>query len=314
MDAVAARRALFQSETFDFDEAKHPRDSHGRFGEGDGPPTIKIPPLPLRTDPGARGHAVDKAVSQLVREGKDTETEFDKVNNQQGVYLPDRHELHEQIVDDMLARAVANGAEKGNEAILMGGLPGAGKSTATRDLFDSTRFVTINPDDAKAELVARGMAPKVEGMGPMEGVGLIHEESSTISSMLATKAIGQGYNILYDVTMGKAKSVDDRLATVAGGYHTTGVFVDVSPQLSAQSVEDRYATALAFESDKARYVPSEVIRNSVDPTGQYQSINRAVFEQTKPRLDNWAIYARTTSSDMHLVEASPGTIDRLRAL
>lgn len=38
MDAVAARRALFQFETFDFDESEHPRDSHGRFGEGDGQP------------------------------------------------------------------------------------------------------------------------------------------------------------------------------------------------------------------------------------------------------------------------------------
>ena len=84
----------------------------------------------------------------------------------------------------------ASGVPNDHKAIIAGGLAGAGKTTVLEKHagIDRSQYLTINPDDIKAEMAKRGMVPKVDGLSPMEASDLIHEESSYMARQLATRA------------------------------------------------------------------------------------------------------------------------------
>ena len=74
-----------------------------------------------------------------------------------------------------------------------------------------SQYLVLNPDDVKEEMARRGMVPEVEGLAPLEGVALIHEESSHITNMLAAKAYADQTNVMWDITMAGRGSVERRL-------------------------------------------------------------------------------------------------------
>jgi len=178
---------------------------------------------------------------------------------------------------------------------MAGGLGGAGKSTVL-DRYtdvDRSKYLTINPDGIKEEMAKRGLIPKLEGPSPMEASDLVHEESSHIAYMLADRALEDGKNVIWDITMSRPASTVQRLdALDEAGYSIRGVFVDIGIDVAVQRADARhrqghedYRSGIGFGG---RLVPPEVIRAQADP--DWGSVNRRTFEQVKSRLSEWAVY------------------------
>lgn len=210
------------------------------------------------------------------------------------VWTERRTALHDAILRDLLDSA----ADVPNEyqAIIAGGLSGAGKTTvlARYAADDSTQYFKIDPDSIKAEMARRGMIPKIEGLTPMEASDLAHEESSHIAKILAQRAQASGKNLIWDITMSERSSAESRIEKLrAAGYtRIEGVFVDIPLDTSEARASARHRHGhdqyLAGKGDGGRFVPTEVIRNKADPV--WGSVNRKNFEELKHRFDKWAVY------------------------
>jgi predicted kinase len=196
-------------------------------------------------------------------------------------------------------------------AIIAGGLGGAGKSTVLSKHagIDLSQYLTINPDDIKEEMGKRGLIPEVEGLSPMEASDLVHEESSAVAKQLARKALSDGKNVIWDITMSSPESTERRISDLrAAGYSIVGIFVDIPVETSVRRADTRHR--LGHEDYRAgiglggRYVPPEVIRAQADD--DWGSKNRKTFEAVRPRFDRWSRYDNSVDGRPPiLAEASP---------
>src|SRR5258708_36706560 len=88
--------------------------------------------------------------------------------------------------------------------------------------------MTINPDNSKQEMATRGLIPDLDGLSPMEASDLVHAESSYLAKRLARRAMDDGKNIIWDITMNSLPTTEERLDDLdRAGYSTRGIFVDV---------------------------------------------------------------------------------------
>lgn len=278
-----------------------PRDELGRFGEGGGgagggrEAAGGLPPAD-REHATERGQAVAERINEAAAgkfgdECRATDEQHDRIDG--GKWTAEREAQHEQIIDDIMAAHA--GVPNDAEAVIMGGLPGAGKSSIVGEGgldIDPSQYIVINPDDMKQELVDRGMGPDVPGLKPLETASLLHEESSALAYKLGERAAGEGKNVVWDITMNSSGSVNKRLDDLQSGengptYHVTQVFVDVKPSTSADRATERYERAVGTPNG-GRYIPREVIESSTDPT--WGSKNRAAFEEVKGRADEWILF------------------------
>lgn len=210
------------------------------------------------------------------------------------VWSHERRLVHDALVQALYARAAGVPCEY--RAVLAGGLPGAGKTTVLdrQAGLDLSRYLTINPDQIKAELAQRGLIPHVDGLTPMEATRLAHEESSHIAKRLAHRAQADGKNVIWDVTMSSPQACAGRIAAlrVAGYARIDAVFVDVPVDVSARRADARHR--LGHDDFRAgvglggRYTPRELILAQADPS--WGSVNRATFELVKERFTSWARY------------------------
>ncbi len=78
-------------------------------------------------------------------------------------------------------------------------------------------------------MAKRDMIPEVAGLTPMEASDLVHEESSHIAKQLALRAMPEGKNVIWDITMSSQDSVERRITTMrtAGYARIEGIFVDI---------------------------------------------------------------------------------------
>jgi len=175
------------------------------------------------------------------------------VDRKRGIWSRDRRDTHDAIVGD-LCEEVSN-VPCEHEAIMAGGLGGAGKSTVLEKHagIDRSQYLTINPDGIKEEMAKRGLIPEL---------------SSTLTA---------------------EQRLDD---LDRAGYSTQGVFVDISIGEAVQRADARhrgghedYRAGIGFGG---RYVPPEVIEAQADP--EQGSRNRRTFEQVKSRFTDWAVY------------------------
>jgi predicted kinase len=192
---------------------------------------------------------------------------------------------------------------------MAGGLGGAGKTTVLESYagIDRSQYLTINPDEIKEEMADRGLIPPVEGLSPMEASDLVHEESSYIAKRLARRAMDDGKNVIWDITMASKDSTEERLAALDhAGYVTTGVFVDIPVEVSVQRADARHRDGHEkYRNGRGlggRYVPPEVILTQADP--DLGSKNRRTFESIKARLDNWVMYDNSVDGRAPVLLAS----------
>jgi hypothetical protein len=231
-------------------------------------------------------------------------------DRKRGIWSRDRRDAHDAIVSDLCQAASEVPCD--HKAIMAGGLGGAGKTTVleTRAHVDRSQYLTINPDGIKEEMAGRGLIPELEGLSPMEASDLVHEESSHISKLLAGRAIRDGKNIIWDITMSSTLSTEQRLDDLdRAGYVTRGVFVDIPIDEAVRRADGRHRDG--HENFRAgigfggRYVPREVIEAQAD--SEWGSRNRSTFEQVKARFADWAVYDNSiTGGEPKLIEVGQG--------
>jgi predicted kinase len=225
-------------------------------------------------------------------------------------WAPERRVGHDAIIAHLYE--AAGGVPCERRSILAGGLPGAGKTTVLEQHagIDRTRFLTINPDEIKSEMAKRGMVPEVPGLTPMEASDLVHEESSHIAKQLALRAMPEGKNIIWDITMSSRDSVERRINTMrtAGYQRIEGIFVDIPVDVGVHRSDARHREGhdsyRSGHGQGGRFVPAEVIAAQSDP--DYGSRNLRTFEQIKPHLDAWLQYDNSVDGQYPVLVDSGG--------
>jgi predicted kinase len=269
------------------------------------------PPEPL-TDAG-QSRSIDDRLTQAKDQGLATiDTYYDADDNR---WTTERQSLHRDLINDLYGRAENVPCDR--RAIMAGGLGGAGKSTVLEKHagIDRSQYLTINPDDIKEEMARRGLIPEVEGLSPMEASDLVHEECSYIAKRLARRAMGDGKNYIWDITMSSKDSTETRLDDLGeAGYATTGIFVEIPIEESVRRADERHHRGseeyLKGIGMGGRYVPPEVILAQADP--EWGSVNRRTFEEVKHRFVAWAVYENSVYGRAPVLIASEGMTADLR--
>lgn len=197
-----------------------------------------------------------------------------------------RVRLHESVKDQYVNRHPAVRQER--RAIVLAGPPGAGKSTALKQVLGIKigEYLTIDADEFKRSLLEEAIrdgsyethivpeAVKVlvltgEAFYPLELSSLVHEESSMIAKQLRQDAIERGDNIIIDSVLSDAdKALLLGSVLDAAGYTIHLIDVEVPYELSEQRIaarwQESYEAALARKEGAelgGRWVPSEYARD-----------------------------------------------------
>jgi hypothetical protein len=260
-------------------------------------------PRPLKGSPGralrpqsftpeqrSRAAMIETKVEQAKKDGLEADTKGNPVFT----WDPKRAKQHDEILAHFWSREFEKVPSEG-KAVISGGIGGAGKSTILKSHADIERdaYGTVNPDDIKEYMAEKGMVPKIEGLDPMEASALIHEESSYLSKKLADKAYGQKKNMIWDITMNRPNSVQDRLDdfTKYGYGEVKAVFVDIPVELSVQRAVGRWWQGHEDPDVKigGRYVSPTLIRSQAAEQGG--TLNRRVFDKFAPKFDSWELWS-----------------------
>jgi predicted kinase len=225
-------------------------------------------------------------------------------------WAEDRAVMHDAIIADLYAAARDVPCE--GRAILAGGRPGAGKTTVLDQYagIDRPQYLTINPDQIKEKMAERGMIPEIAGLTPMEASDLVHEESSHIAKQLALRAMPEGKNIIWDITMSRLESTKDRIREIreAGYSRVEVVFVDVPEDVAIRRCEARHREGhdqyRAGHGLGGRLVPDEVNRSQADP--EWGSSSRSALEQVKPLVNAWKLFDNSVDGRAALLLDSGG--------
>lgn len=210
------------------------------------------------------------------------------------VWRQDRRLIHDDLVKDLYARA--SGVPNDFRAVVTGGLPGAGKTTVLTEHagIELSSYLMINPDLIKEEMAKRNLVPEIEGLSPMEATELVHEEASHLAKRLAHRAQAEGKNMIWDITMSRPSSADERISSLrtAGYREIDGIFVDIPVDVSVRRADSRHREGhdqyRAGVGLGGRFAAEEMITAQAD--GSWGSKNRSNFEMTKDHFDSWAHY------------------------
>jgi predicted kinase len=241
------------------------------------------------------------------------------IDRRHEVWSAARQLQHNSIIEDIYDSARMVPCDR--QAVIAGGLAGAGKTTVLRDYagIDRSKYLMINPDDIKEELARHDLVPRIDGLSPMEAADLVHEESSHIAKRLAQRAFADGKNVVWDITMSSASSTEKRFEALrAAGYtRVDGIFVDIPPDVSIRRCDERYREGHEQYRNGVglggRYLDPDLILAQVDP--EWGSQNRRIFEGLKHRFDSWSRFDNSSDgSAPFLVEAAGSADDRRRSV
>jgi predicted ABC-type ATPase len=300
---------------------RYVRDAHGpaepdRPDAADGSAETEVRPL---TDAEHADHVADVRVrlEKARAAGLSTDVQH-TIDDEREIWSDEREALHDALLDDLYGQAASVPNEL--KAVIAGGIAGAGKTTVLTKhaRIDLGCYLMINPDLIKEEMARRGLIPEVAGLTPMEASELVHEESSHIAKRLAHRAHTDGKNVIWDVTMSKLSSTEERIDWLidAGYRRIDGVFVHISSEVSARRVDGRHRDG--HEDHRAgvgyggRWLPGEMAMAQQD--AQWGTRNRAVFERVKHRFDSWSIYDNSVDGRAPVLVETHGAGDQAKEL
>lgn len=254
-----------------------------------------------------RGEYITRRLQRIGR--RDTQAYWSTVNpaNGERVYREERARQHADIIQDVFDHATH--VKREGKALLSGGLGGAGKSTILDSQsfadrhpgFDRRDYLTLNNDDIKEMMAARGMIPRLKGLTPMEASTLVHEEASDILAVIRMRALNHRMNVIMDGTMNNPDSMRRKIMELKRhGYRVDAMFVDISPDTSKRRADMRYRHGMdrytmRGEGYGGRWLPAHVIDGQRDDSGEYRSRNartvtiladEGLFDSTPDVYDN----------------------------
>lgn len=210
-----------------------------------------------------------------------------KRNQVNGKYTPERRELHEAIIKEILSPEKERKAKPKNgekpKYIIFGGRGGSGKSWFTDKkraaqqgrevMFDSDNYITLDADEIKK------MLPEFEGWN----AGEVHEESSDLMKEIKKIAMEKGLNIIVDGTMGYNPDKPDKvknevLEAKDKGYSTEAHYMFNPVQNSCVNAINRFKTKKGDWS--GRLVPMPMLVSMQD--------NEKSFDSVKDIVDDWS--------------------------
>lgn len=269
-------------------------------------PAGKYPHGDPRNDPEYEAYTkdLDRRLKSIIETKGDTFDQNSIEVDGQRVLKPERVAVHSEIIEGVISDLNDRGVGRNGRAIMMGGLPGAGKSTAIRqqadrlgveldDNGDPINFAVINPDDMKQALLSYKHAdgtPLIEtepGLKRGEMASLVHEESSVLAKALSTRILDEGFDVIFDITLGNAKKSKKKYLEPArrrGYTDFTGVFVDVPPEVSLHSAGIRHKKPDPETGERGytgRYVPYDLIAHEAKtpPGSDRWSNNRVQYDK-----------------------------------
>lgn len=207
-----------------------------------------------------------------------------------------REAEQQAIIDHFLNQP---GVKADRKALVLGGLPGAGKTTTLNSVagqsalgLDMSEYVTVNADEVKAEMIRRGMVPTYPGLTADESATLFHAESFEVAHSLMRQAARKGLNLVYDTSLKSTGQLG--FVTAATGraappkYEVTAVLVDVPVQVAKDRAKARY---LAGD----RYMPLSLIDSMKAYGGgrARSSLPAQNFDQIKRQVDQWFAFDNT---------------------
>lgn len=223
------------------------------------------------------------------------------------VWTPEAKEYMDALVEELVSELVERGVGKNKRALMMGGLPGAGKTSLVSAYgLDMDKWATVNPDEVKAKMIRDGVFPEIKGLSPMEMAGPMHEMSSDISKAFSQRVLDDGFDMIADITMGGHPKKRTGMTGAEGtsteleslGYQLDAVFVDVPLSMSAVSQNQRHLNGVnrlrgGDDPDGGRYVPEFILEES--DTGGATTLNRDNFEKMRAdgRFARWYVVDNT---------------------
>jgi chloramphenicol 3-O-phosphotransferase len=274
--------------SYPWDENGKPKPAETR------PPDLERPEPPLSdADYAAHLREVTKVLDEVAAADPPIGT-LHTVDRKGQIWTPERNKIHGEIVAEAYKQAGDVPCE--HSAIIAGGLGGAGKTTVLENYagIDLSKYLMINPDSFKERLAERGLVAKFPGLSPMEATTFYHEESSAIARRLALRAMADGKNVIWDITMSSKESTAERIDQLrAANYERIdGIFVDIPVETSVTRSEARHRRGhdeyLAGQGLGGRYVPPELICGKADT--DFGTVNRKTFEALKDNFTDWAVY------------------------
>ena len=202
---------------------------------------------------------------------------------------PARRQLHRALIEGVLAQ----GGEE-NQALIISGPPGAGKSTVRRqELGDiSLRFATIDADMFKEELINASLregafeevfySPEIRQLQqeghifhPFEFASLVHDESSMLVKQAFNEAYTSGTNIILDGVGASERTLNSRLERLtAAGYNVSIIDVECPREVSEASIQQRW-----------EHGRTEALNNNTNSSLGGRWVPSAVLEKVFPNAD-----------------------------
>lgn len=232
-----------------------------------------------------------------------------------------RARRQEQIrIENLLYDEWRKNALRERRATIMGGLPGSGKGTIiqTDPSLRNSGYLIVDPDKIKETLAAEGMIPDlIRGASAMEQSSLVHEEASEMAKNIAQRAMKDGYNLLWDITMASPGSVASRVKALRdNGYgEVNAAFVEQTiPRSVAQATRRHQGGESEFrDSNKGnggRMVPADLAAEAGPKTDSgWESSYGETFDAVKHLFDNHIVYDGRTwdaRKDMPVVMRAHG--------
>lgn len=165
----------------------------------------------------------------------------------------------------------AEGVPCERQAVVAGGLPGADKHGMLHAAgVDRCRYFTISIDRVLLPMAARGLIPMMAGLTPMDVADLAHAEAQFLAKRAGLRAMADGRNLIWDVSMASAPATHALLdALRLAGYRVEALFAELSVEESVRRADaahrhghDEYLAGRGFGG---RYIPPEAIRALVLP-------------------------------------------------
>lgn len=243
---------------------------------------------------------VQQKIEQALAEGMDTSIMYASPDGDG--YTLDRAELQNRMLDARWQKYAAH-LPRDRRAVLLGGLPASGKTSALDKMVQfpdgssPKDYLTIDPDEHKRDLIDWGLVPRIEGLSPMEHAPLIHRESVHLAQRLAERAMAEGVNVVFDGTLGNPATGWEHLYDLHEyGYNSPhGMFADIPVDESVQRAQQRHREGLekylsGEDAYGGRLVPEAYIRSSTPDGSSYWSRNRINFEEIRPHLQSAEVW------------------------